>query len=329
MSVPVVAFFNSQGGVGKTTLVYHLAWMYGLEGVKTLAIDLDPQADLTARFLDEDRLEEFWHPGSLEQTIASSIEPVFRGISDLEGPVDRWGFPDFLIGDPKLALFEDALSEAWLKCNDGDEWAFRVTSAFWRIIQSAGASMGAQVILMDLGPNLGAINRAGLIAADLVVTPIAADLISLQGLRYLGPRLAEWRTAWRERLAKNPDPSVVLPKGVMRPAGYVVVQHPVRLDRPVRSHEKWMKKIPSLYATSVLGQQESDLSSPTGDPNCLKVLRHYGSLIQMADEARKPIFNLTPADGAIGAHLQAVKSAGTDFNDLATKIYERLNQLRS
>ena len=27
MSVPVLTFFNNKGGVGKTSLVYHLAWM--------------------------------------------------------------------------------------------------------------------------------------------------------------------------------------------------------------------------------------------------------------------------------------------------------------
>ena len=34
MTVPVVAFFNNKGGVGKTSLVYHLAWMYADGGEK-------------------------------------------------------------------------------------------------------------------------------------------------------------------------------------------------------------------------------------------------------------------------------------------------------
>ena len=51
-----IAFFNNKGGVGKTSLVYHLAWMFADHGIKTLAVDLDPQANLTAMFLDEERL---------------------------------------------------------------------------------------------------------------------------------------------------------------------------------------------------------------------------------------------------------------------------------
>jgi cellulose biosynthesis protein BcsQ len=60
MSPPVIAFFNNKGGVGKTSLVYHLAWMYRDLGLNVLAADLDPQANLTSAFLDEERLEEIW-----------------------------------------------------------------------------------------------------------------------------------------------------------------------------------------------------------------------------------------------------------------------------
>ncbi len=39
-----IAFFNNRGGVGKRSLVYHLAWMYSELGLRVLAADLDPQA---------------------------------------------------------------------------------------------------------------------------------------------------------------------------------------------------------------------------------------------------------------------------------------------
>jgi hypothetical protein len=44
----------------------------------------------------------------------------------------------------------------------------------------------------------------------------------------------------------------------------------------------------------------------------------------MAQEVRKPIFSLTPADGAIGAHAQAVQDAHGDFRRLADKLVERM-----
>lgn len=50
-----IAFFNNKGGVGKTTLVYHLAAMIAERGERVLAVDLDPQANLTSMFLPEGR----------------------------------------------------------------------------------------------------------------------------------------------------------------------------------------------------------------------------------------------------------------------------------
>lgn len=64
-----IAFFNNKGGVGKTSLVYHLAWMYADRGLRVLVADLDPQANLTAMFIDDDRLKPLveknrGHPGA-------------------------------------------------------------------------------------------------------------------------------------------------------------------------------------------------------------------------------------------------------------------------
>jgi cellulose biosynthesis protein BcsQ len=58
MSAPVIAFFNNKGGLGKTSLVYHLAWMMAEKRLRVVAADLDPQANLTANFLSEDRLSD-------------------------------------------------------------------------------------------------------------------------------------------------------------------------------------------------------------------------------------------------------------------------------
>lgn len=326
--IPVIAFFNTQGGVGTTTLVYHLAWKLADMGFRVLAADLDPQANLTGAFLDEDELEEIWHPLATPQTIFGSLRPLIKGTGDIaDAPARRINLHlDLVPGDIALSSFEDELSAQWPNCLDGQERAFRVTSAFWRILQRAASQSGAQVILMDLGPNLGAINRAALIAADFIVVPLAPDLFSLQGLRNLGPSIRKWRADWKSRLAKNPDPSLNLPKGDMMPAGYVVLQHAVRLDSPVQwSAAERMAYIPYVYAESVLGAQPSTIDPP--DPNRIAVLKDYRSLMPMAQEARKPIFHLKPADGALGAHLTAANAAGKEFEALATELMSRAGLL--
>lgn len=316
-----VAFFNNKGGVGKTSLVYHLAWMFADHGIKTLAVDFDPQANLTAMFLNEDRLESLWpdddeHPN----TVYGTIRPILRGTGDIAQPHVEMIRPELglIAGDLGLSRFEDKLSAAWPNCHNRDESAFRTMTAFHRLVR-LGAAWGAELVLIDVGPNLGAINRSALIASDQVCLPLAPDLFSLQGLKNLGPTLREWRSVWMDLLTKAPV-DLSMPKGAMLPIGYIVMQHGILDSRPVKAYKRWMDRIPGVYRDVVLNEEIKSAPTVAEDPYCLALLKHYRSLMPMAMEARKPIFFLKSADGAIGAHIEAVKSCYQDFQKLAAKI---------
>ncbi len=187
-----LAFFNNKGGVGKTTLLYHLAWMFADMGKRILVADFDPQANLTSMFLAEPELEKLWNPDNTQdQSVMAPLSPIIRGLGDIgPTPLQRIAPNIRLIpGDLSLSNFESNLSEAWSKCLDRQEPAFRTTSSLHRIIRQAAENFDADLVLIDVGPNFGAINRAALICADAVVIPVAPDLFSIQGLRNLGPTL--------------------------------------------------------------------------------------------------------------------------------------------
>lgn len=315
-----VAFFNNKGGVGKTSLVYHLAWMFADLGIKVLAVDLDPQANLTAMFLDEERLESLWPDDEHPDTVYGAISPILRGTGDIAQPHVEMITPKLglIAGDLGLSRFEDKLSDAWPRCHNSDESAFRTMTAFHRLIQG-GTEWGAELVLIDVGPNLGAINRAALIAADHVCLPLAPDLFSLQGLKNLGPTLRKWRVVWTDLLGKSPG-GLPMPKGSMQPVGYIVMQHGILDSRPVKAYKRWMDRIPTVYREVLLDEKIKSPPAVSSDPYCLALLKHYRSLMPMAMEARKPIFSLKSADGAIGAHIEAVKSCYKDFETLAIKI---------
>jgi len=319
-----IAFFNNKGGVGKTSLVYHIAWMFKEMGVRVIAADLDPQANLTSMFLSEDHLEELWN--STEKTVYSAISPLTRGLGDIsQAHIEEADTSIGLVaGDLSLSVIEDQFSNAWPASADGDERAFRIMSAFYRVIVRAGRDFDADVALIDVGPNLGAINRSALIASDHVIVPLGPDLFSLQGLRNVGPRLREWRKAWSERLGKAPaDMRSELPEGRMQPEGYILMRHSVRLDRPVLSYQRWIERMPQAYHEKVLGERDVADIRIDDDDACLAQLKDYRSLMPMAQEARKPMFFLRPGDGAIGGHQTAVVSCYRDFRALAEKIADR------
>jgi chromosome partitioning protein len=294
--------------------------MFADHGVKTLAIDLDPQANLTAMFLDDEHLEALWPDDEHPDTIYGAIRPILRGLGDIALPKTQCitGNLELVAGDLGLSRFEDKLSNAWPNCHNQDEAAFRIMTAFYRlIVGSAHDETG--LALIDVGPNLGAINRAALIASDQVVVPLAPDLFSLQGLKNLGPTLREWRRIWAELLHKAP-PDLKLPKGTMTPVGYVVMQHGMRDARPGKAYQRWLNRIPMVYREAVLDESAGTALDVATDPYKLSLLKHYRSLMPLAMDANKPMFFLKTADGAIGAHQEAVRSCYADFEQLAARI---------
>lgn len=220
-----LAFFNNKGGVGKTSLIYHLAWMFADRGIPTLTVDLDPQSNLTSMFLDESKLEAMWD-GKSTGTIFSAVRPFMKGTGDISQPHVELICSNLGIipGDLALSSFEDLLSENWPKALGGNEAAFRILTSFNRLIELAAAEIAAELVLIDVGPNLGAINRTAMLATDEVIIPLGPDLFSLQGLKNLGPTLREWRRGWAKRRDEAPSEfNDGLPEGRMQPQGYIVM----------------------------------------------------------------------------------------------------------
>ncbi len=337
MKTPVLAFFNSSSRVGKTSLAYHVAWMLAEMDHCVLAVDLDPQADLTAAFVDERRLGSLWNETNDAVTMYKCVEPLMK-MADLRSPMIHKVADNLhlLPGDLSLATFEDLLSAEWSHCLDKgpprggrpiaaspSHRALRVASAFWQVIRDGVEQCQADLVLVDVGPSLGAINRSALIATDSVIVPLGPDLFSRQGLRSLGPTLRRWRRDWRARLDHYNGPSLKLPLGRMRPVGYVIRQHGVRLSRPVRADDRWAKQVPAEYARHVMGEAgRNDVTLET-DPHCIATVKPFWSLAPLGRDARKPIFSLRPADGAIGSHAAATRQAYIDFRELAEDLLGR------
>ena len=153
-----IAFFNNKGGVGKTTLVYHLAWMYQELGIDVVALDLDPQANLTAAFLEEDWLEDLWLEGTRPDTILGVVQPLLDRLGDLRTPELQEISPHLALlpGHLGLSLFEDRLAEAWPRClqNNPAEAhdAFRVMKRFLSGSAIGGREPGGQVGSGRCGP---------------------------------------------------------------------------------------------------------------------------------------------------------------------------------
>jgi hypothetical protein len=228
-----------------------------------------------------------------------------------------------VVGDLGLARIEDELGIEWDRCLTGKPRPFRIVTALYRAIRLASQACDPNVVLADVGPNLGAINRSAMLCADGIVVPLAPDLYSFKGLRNLGPTLREWRGQWADRRGRIPAGTMELPPATMDAMGYVVMQHAVRSSRPVQAYRRWIDRVLGEYWRAILQENTAETTTVDSDPHCLGLLKHYWSLMPMAMEARKPIFHLTAADGALGGHTYAASDCGRDFRQLASRIAEQ------
>jgi chromosome partitioning protein len=253
--------------------------MYKELGYRVLAADLDPQADLSLMFLGEDRLEELWQQ---QNTIFASIAPLQREFNVLSDPYleiveDRLAL---LTGDIELFQIESNLTESWItgiydvEDNQRQKLAFQFISVFQKILQQAAIAHEADIILIDLASNFSAINHAALIAADYIIIPLTLDFFAAKALTHLGTTLQNWRSQWQE-IQDNLD--IELPLAKMELAGYIIRQHPVRFDRPVRNYQSLLTVIPKSYQKAVLNNPEIYNISITDDSNCLGWLKYYAS----------------------------------------------------
>lgn len=96
----------------------------------------------------------------------------------------------------------------------------------------------------------------------------------------------------------------------------------------LKAHEALLRDVPELYLTVVRGDGQSPSPSLEDDANCLARIRHYRSLMPLAQAAHKPMFQLTPADGAVGSLAHAVRASERDVAALATRIAERCGLTR-
>ena len=85
--------------------------------------------------------------------------------------------------------------------------------------------------------------------------------------------------------------------------------------------------MPEEYARRLLGDDQGPYPATPSldDRHALATVKHYRSLVPMAQEARKPIFHLTAADGAIGSHAAAANDARQAFKALARRIVQRID----
>lgn len=328
-----IAIFNHKGGVGKTTLTINLADALATAGKTVLVVDADPQCNLTSFYLSEPELEQLLGDSNDDAsagTLWSVIKPVVEGRGGVLplNPLQPFDGENVFVlpGDVLLSEYEEVLPDAWTECFARRTRGYDVMTALAQVVDASASSVAADVCLYDVGPNVGALNRAVLLDSDFFITPVAADLFSLRALSTVGRSVAKWITDWKtvRELASDADKARLL---TGRPAflGYITSAYKVRAGRSAANfHAEWEAKIAPRVRDRVVKELEAIGRTlvPQGGSNKLGGVKHFHSLAPAAQKHRVPIGSLR---GFVNpGHYVQVDEAAAEFGSLAKEIIRRV-----
>jgi chromosome partitioning protein len=152
----VIAFANQKGGVAKTTTTLNLGVALVEQGLRVLAVDLDPQGNLT--------MSQGWNPDEIER---SMFDVLVHKLPITE--IVRKGEVDVAVSSIDLAGAELALSSMIGRERALEKALLPVREAY-------------DFILVDTPPSLGLLTINALVAADSVIVPVQCEYLSLRGL---------------------------------------------------------------------------------------------------------------------------------------------------
>ncbi|BCV26000.1 ParA family protein [Gelria sp. Kuro-4] len=324
----VITIFNHKGGVGKTTVAFNLGLALGKLGKRVLLADLDPQANLTALAIPENDLFSIYGEDA-GWTIAMAVRPLISGEGDFVASAPQEIRHNVLLvpGDIRLADFESLLPSSWTESLAGQERGFRVTSAIYRLLHTLSRQHGCDLVICDVGPNIGALNRAIIASSDFLMLPVSSDLFSLRALETVGKSVVEWVKQWRRARGGVPQKlGFDIPRGSPVFLGYVVQQFGVYGGRPAAAYRHWQERLePALISGVVTPLQEMGLVRDSLDSLKLANIRDFHSLAPKAQQTCKAIFELDSSE-APGQHINTVAEASQVFEDLATKVIVKTSE---
>jgi len=226
-----IAIFNNKGGVGKTTLTYHVAFALAELGHRTLIVDLDPQSNITLYGLTEEQLTQIWvaedefiedFENTVKKTPPTELAKIASGnrsihfllkatedgtgeIGTLATPVELHVNLGLIPGRLTVHTFEERIASRWSDAYRGEPLALRTVTKIRKLCAEYAAARGYEFVIVDTSPSLGIMNKVIISTVDGFMIPCMPDLFSLYGIRNIGRALALWKRDFQTMLGLLSD----------------------------------------------------------------------------------------------------------------------------
>jgi len=260
---------NLKGGVGKTTLTVALAEFLAEEfGKRVLAIDVDPQTNLTVSLIPDQEWENRNKAGQtlcqlfkdkLDRTSIFNVNSsIVKGVSNLHGGIARL---DLLPSSIDFIQIQDQL------VNIGAGTYYTIAPA--SVLHDAIASVldSYDFVLIDCPPNLGIVTFNALAISDYFLIPVIPDVLSTHGIPQILTRVSDFNRSGSHNV---------------QPLGIVISLFRTQIDihhstiERLRSEAKG-GRFPRVFDTVIPNMSAAAASvDVTSSPNTLKQKYGYG-----------------------------------------------------
>ncbi|TWR28441.1 ParA family protein [Mucilaginibacter achroorhodeus] len=321
----IISLFNNKGGVGKTTLAFHLSNILAEQGHKILIIDLDPQCNLTICGMDEEALHNIWleedsfiddFESSMKnmsvndfsdfldtpKTIHFLLKPTEDGVSDLPKlppPVPVKNNLDLIPGRLTIHKYENKISERWSGAYLGESLSIRTLTNIRTIAEQYTAIHNYDFVIIDTSPSLGALNKVIISTVDGFLIPALPDMFSLYGIRNIGGALNQWKKEFNTIYGLiSEDKRNRFPTNFVRFLGYTIYNAKKYKDVTpwdlAKAHYNYAQQIPETIEAFINPDLRSHLDpelakTPIGGKS---VMHSHNTLPNMSQKYKRPIWEI-------------------------------------
>lgn len=364
----VISVFNNKGGVGKTTLTFHLAHQLADLGYSVLLMDADPQCNLSIYCIEESSIGEIWdseddyiddfaraRENTSDQdweTLVSEprslhfyLKPTEDGTADIGRPPTPRRLKenlDIIIGRLTLHSFEDTVSSRWSGFISGEPLPLRTLTRLRLLAEEAANYYGYDYVITDTSPSVGRLNRLIIATADGFLIPCTPDLFSLYGIKNIGNALRSWQEHfYKVRQVNSQEKLRGFPDNTPTCLGYVIMN-----AKKYRGKNKWnLSNAAYHYAEQIphqihayipeevrLNIGSDEFAEPIGGQS---VMHSHAGMPSTAQRFHVPMWDVPNAVsksaedyGTIVSRRKAYESTQQRYRDFAFSLLDRLGNVR-
>ncbi|ELA8172109.1 AAA family ATPase [Vibrio parahaemolyticus] len=345
----IISVFNNKGGVGKTTLTYHVANALSEMGKKVLIIDADPQCNLTIYSLKQDYIHDLW--ATEDQFIDEGFESSKRKLSDSEyqsliteprsihfllkpteeGTGDHETLPPpvalnsnlhIIPGRLTLHLYEEKVAGRWTDIYRGEPLAIRTITKIRSLAEEYSEIYNYDYVIVDTSPSLGSLNKVIISTVDGFFVPASPDLFSLYGIKNIGKALTAWKSEF-DVIYKliSDEKRHLFPREFVTFLGYTIYNAKKYANYNewdlAKAHFNYAKRIPNTIESNISVNMRAHLTkelmeAPIGNTS---VMHTHNTFPSMAQYYNSPMWRVPDLPNLDREHVSTLGGSGKFYRE--------------